>query len=188
MELRCGGPGSRVAYTSTSLHFAVEVSMMILCHRVTEATSGGPGQAQCQPGQPLLGGKASTPEGSSGGRPWVGLEAPRRFKPSYGPVSVTQAGGTSRPKMLVMLGTSSGKCYGYYPWKKPSQSLPPDQEKDLEMYEGADDQFPTPRLKHSDISYHPMSHSTYVLCIPICWQSPIRPVNINLPSALSSKQ
>lgn len=96
--------------------------------------------------------------------------------------------------MLVMLGCFSEKCYGFYPWKsrpRPTKTMAPDRERDLEMYEGADDQLPkvalSKTLRHLLSPYHPMSHSTYVLCIPICWQSPIRPVNINLASALSSK-
>ncbi len=103
---------------------------------------------------------------------------------------MSQAGGTSRPKMLVMLGISSQKCYGSYPWKAVPD-LAPDREGDLEMYEGADDQLPSlassKTLRHLLSSHHPMSHSTYVLCIPICWQGPIRPVYINLASALSFK-
>ena len=98
--------------------------------------------------------------------------------------------------MLVMLGALVRNVTALTPGKAVpdlAKTMAPDRERDLEMYEGADDQLPkvalSKTLRHllSPCPYHPMSHSTYVLCIPICWQSPIRPVNINLASALSSK-
>ena len=84
VKLRCGGPGNRVAqYVCTYLYF-VHLLLDILVHgdivsqeRPLGARSG-PMSARPTP----VGGKASRPEGCSGGRPWVGLEAPRRFKPS----------------------------------------------------------------------------------------------------------
>ena len=75
------------------------------------------------------------------------------------------------------------------PGKAVPDTCPKTEKGDLEMYEGADDQLPKSpclnTLRHILSSYHPMSHSTYVLCIPICWQGPIRRVNINF-GALSS--
>ena len=76
VEPRGSGPGSRVVHPPTVDILAVELPMM---NCITKASSGG----SVRPiGPPVWGGQASTPEGSSGGRPWVGLEAPRRFRTS----------------------------------------------------------------------------------------------------------
>ena len=69
---------SRVAQYGVDRHpCSAKLSMMIDdCGR--EASSG----ARSGPMEPLSGAKLQRPEGSSGGRPWVGLEAPRGFRPS----------------------------------------------------------------------------------------------------------
>ena len=140
VESRCSGPGSRVEHPPTVGVdiLAVELSMMTC---TTKSILWGSGQAQCDP---CRGGKLQRPKDLREGGHGSDWKPREDLGPARGPVSVSsvsQAGGTSRPKMLAILGVSSQKCYGSYPWKAVPD-MPPDRERDLEMYEGADDQLP----------------------------------------------